>query len=86
MRCYCQSPIECHCDGVDGTMTEVEARIAILEERKRLSGTDAAVDALIEKLTKPQGRVCCTWISRKRPLRTCRCGSKVGGSRGRKGL
>jgi hypothetical protein len=43
MRCYCQSPIECVCDGVDQTMTEAEARIAILEKRKRFSGKDAAV-------------------------------------------
>jgi len=37
-------------------MTEAEARLQILGEHKRLSGNDAAVDAQIERLTRPSGR------------------------------
>jgi hypothetical protein len=66
MRCYCQSPISCTCDGVDGLiseLTEAEARLEILKERQRVNCRDSATDALIAKVEKeiemskkPQGR------------------------------
>src|SRR5215469_14489215 len=56
MRCYCESPIECHCDGVGGTLSEQEARLEILKQHQRVNGRDAATDALIERLTRSRGR------------------------------
>jgi len=41
MRWYCSSPDSCTCDGVDGTMSEQEARLEILKECQRIN-TDVA--------------------------------------------
>ena len=49
MRCYCTSPDNCTCDGIEGTLTEAEVRLEIIKERKWLYGGDAA-DQLIAKV------------------------------------
>ena len=43
MRFYCTSPDNCSCEGVEGTLTELEARLEILKERKHTNPTSVSV-------------------------------------------
>jgi hypothetical protein len=50
MRCYCEGDV-CHCDGIVGELSAVEAR-QILKDRRQVHGHDSVPDEMMRRVEK----------------------------------